>query len=160
MIRAEIIGANQIKAKLDALGPKLQTELSKSVTKLCLELTRRIKQDKLSGQVLKVKSGQLRRSVTFKVKNTPAGPTGEVGTNLPYAKAHEFGFKGTVDIKSHLRMVKQAWGKPITPTQVAVSPHQRKVNMPERSFMRTALKEMEENIRVEMIEAVKRSMKQ
>ena len=52
---------------------------------------------------------------------------------------HEFGLTGSVEIKAHLRMIKQAFGKSITPTQVNVKAHSRKVNLRERRYMRDSL---------------------
>lgn len=159
MIRATITGADQVLKMLEGLSPKLQKELKKSVGMLCLKLARNVKQNKLSGQVLKVKTGTLRRSITSKVVDTPAGPSGTVGTNLAYGAVHEFGFSGTQSVKGHMRMIKQAFGKSINPTQVSVRSHSRKVNLPERSFIRSAAEEMEGEIQAELVNAVTRSIK-
>jgi hypothetical protein len=43
-----------------------------------------------------------------------------VGTNVEYARPHEYGFNGTVTVKEHLRLVKKAFGKSLkTPKEVA-----------------------------------------
>lgn len=159
MISAQILGYDKILAKLNALGPKLQDETRKSVLKLCLLLSAKVKRDKLSGQVLKVKTGTLRRSITHRIIDTPQGVVGQVGTNLAYARVHEFGFKGSVSVKAHMREIKQAWGKPISPRSVSVKTFTRKVNIPERSFLRSALQEMQPDIREEMLKAIGRAIK-
>jgi hypothetical protein len=61
---------------------------------------------------------------------------------VSYARQHEYGFAGAVSVKAHLRMVKKAFGRSITPTQVHVRAHARNVVYPERSFLRSALKDM------------------
>lgn len=50
-----------------------------------------IKKNKLSGQVLKVRSGRLRSSITNRVFLSGKDLAGQVGTNVVYAKIHEIG---------------------------------------------------------------------
>jgi hypothetical protein len=52
--------------------------------------------EKLSGQVLKNRTGTLRRKINYEVRETPTGITGSVGVKLSYAAAHEYGFDGVV----------------------------------------------------------------
>ncbi len=47
---------------------------------------------------------------------------------------HEYGFNGDVTVKAHLRMIKMAFGKSISPKQVSIKTHTRKVDLPEKSF--------------------------
>ena len=57
---------------------------------------------------------------------------------------HEFGFSGTQNVRESLRTVKQAFGRPISPVEAIVRAHSRKVDLPERSFLRSALRELEQ----------------
>lgn len=160
MISGELIGGDDVKRYVDALAPRLQGALDASIGRLTLRLLRAVKADKLSGQVLNVRTGRLRRSINarFEAKGTPAS-SGIVGTNLSYAAAHEFGFKSTVSVRQSLRIVKQAFGRPITPVQASVRAHTRKVNLPERSFLRSALTEMQDEISAELKGAVTKVIK-
>lgn len=101
---------------------------------------------KLSGDVLRVRTGRLRRSIhpEWDFKQGYSGAT--VGTNVEYAGIHEYGFSGSVLVKSFQREMTKAFGKPISPTQVTVRAHTRNINMPERSFLRTTLREMNSEI--------------
>lgn len=100
----------------------------------------------LSGVVLNVRTGRLRRSINLRLdgKGTP-NPSASVGTNVAYARVHEFGFEGTVNVRESLRMQVKAWGRPIAPIKVAVRAHARSVKLPERSFLKNALDALHES---------------
>lgn len=142
-------------SNLDAVWPRLSTKLDRTIGRLAINLASRVKV-KLSGEVLKNRTGRLRRSITQKV--TGAGTpqvSGVVGTNVPYARAHELGFKGVVTVREHLRMQTMAFGKAMAnPRQVIVSQHSMKMNLPERSFLRSALAEFDPTIRQEIAKAI------
>jgi phage gpG-like protein len=126
-----------------------------TVGRLTLKLLARVKADKLSGQVLKNRTGRLRRSVNAKVDDLGAVVRGQVGTNVAYAAAHEYGFTGEVTVKGHLRTIKQAFGKALKePVTFAVPAHARHVTLPERSFLRSALADMTDEIRAEFTTAI------
>jgi hypothetical protein len=82
-----------------------------------------------------------------------------VSTPVKYARPHEYGFHGTVDVREHMRTIKQAFGRPIEPGRGHGSAHSMKMNLPERSFLRSALMDMESagTIRNEMEAAVSRA---
>jgi phage gpG-like protein len=55
---------------------------------------------KILGEV----TTSLRRSITTRVMQIDNGVRGEIGTNIPYAAYHEFGFKGPQRVKGHERI--------------------------------------------------------
>lgn len=63
----------------------------------------------------------------------------EVGTNVAYAAAHNFGVDKeiTQQVRQHVRRISQAFGKPIALKEVTVKPHSRKrhLQLPKREFM-------------------------
>ena len=64
--------------------------------------------DKLSGQVLKNRTGTLRRSINQHVEETDTSITGILGADMDiarYARAHEYGFRGTVQVPAHTRTI-------------------------------------------------------
>lgn len=143
---------------LDSMSSKLHERLVRVVERLSIELQAHVKQNKLSGQVLKNRTGTLRRSINRRVTVTPTSVQASVGTNVKYAKVHEYGFKGTVQVREHLRMIKQAWGRPIEEREVSVRAHARKVDLPARSFLRSALRDKRAQIVFQLSEA-KRGLK-
>jgi hypothetical protein len=77
---------------------------------------------------------------------------------VKYGRAHEYGFQGTVSVKEHLRTIKQAFGKTLaSPKTISVRGHSANVNLPERSFLRSALRELADAgvIRAEYESAIK-----
>ena len=158
MVKIEFIGDREVASKLKELEPKIYNSLLFTITKLSIQLQAKIKSEKLTGQVLKTRTGTLRRSINYRVDKTPSEIIGRVGIGADAAKygiMHEFGFRGTENIRSHLRTIKKAWGKSISPKQISVRSHTRTVNYPERSFMRTALAEMRPIIQNDISKAVK-----
>src|SRR5262245_20908179 len=112
-------------------------------------ITRRIqayvKGGKLTGQVLHVRTGALRRSIGGQVEDVGGEVVGRVGIfggpTEPYGRAHEYGVSKTVSVKEHFRTIKEAFGRPIAPTAVRVREHTMKLNLPERSYLRSTLAE-------------------
>jgi phage gpG-like protein len=97
MIKAVIIGGEQVKKRFDQVYSQAQVELFQAMNRVVIELARKIKEDKLSGQVLKTgPTGTLRRSITSSVNMGANTIQGQVGTNVEYAAIHEYG--GTVHI--------------------------------------------------------------
>lgn len=127
------------------VNERVRAEIRRTVNALTLKLQRTIQEDMLTGQRLNVQSGRLRGSVSSKVeedKDWIKGTVGAGGALVPYAFAHEFGLKGAMAIKAHLRMIKKVFGQPITPRQIMIKAHSRKVDMKERRFMRDSLDEV------------------
>lgn len=100
------------------------------------------------GRALLIQSGRLRRSIRI---TKVTGLTVTIGTDVPYAKAHNTGFKGSVAVKAFSRnkYSKQKVGSgKYTKTgkermktvsrvsgSVQVKAHNRKMNIPRRQFM-------------------------
>lgn len=138
MIDGQVSGDREVLRMLGRLSPEMQSATVKATGRLVLMLQARVKM-KLSGDVLNVRTGRLRRSITQRIEQTATEVSGVVGTNVNYGKAHEFG--GPQEIKEHLRLVKQAFGKDLRmPVWATVKTHTR--TLPERSFLRSALRDL------------------
>lgn len=148
MIRLHLIGDNALIAKLRHITPATEKTLQDGLFRLVLRLQKKIQAEKLTGQVLRVQTGTLRRSITHQVFMTPqVALTGVVSTNVVYGRQHEYGFQGTLSIKAHQRYIKKAWGKSLKQSRhVAIRPHARTVKYPERSFLRSALRAMQSEV--------------
>ncbi len=162
MISVRIENAEKVALRIEGFPLRLLPDLKKEVSRLASGLVREIVQNKLSGQVLKVKTGRLRRSIHQEVEETADGIAATVGTNVPYAAVHEYGFTGDVDVPEYSRRnaynankksggyggritLKQALSARHSATALvetsAVKAHVLKMKMPERSYLRSALKE-------------------
>ena len=160
MLKMEFIGGDVLVAVLRSYGDKVQTAIVQSVGRSALRLQREVMQNRLSGQVLNVRTGNLRRSIHQRVTNTGSAVIGEVNTNVRYGKAHEYGFAGTVNVKASLRQVRQAFGRPLkSPRYIQVRAHSRNVKLPERSFLRTALRDLKPEIEADLRNSVERVLR-
>lgn len=142
-------------------GERMLSAVHETIQRLTIKMQGHVKDKKLSGQVLNVgkRGGRLRRSINQKFNATgPSGPVGTVGTNVSYARVHELGFSGDVQVREHMRKIKEAWGKPLAePIEIAVRAHTRAMNMPVRSFLRTALADIQPEVLPSITAAVERA---
>jgi phage gpG-like protein len=107
---------------------------------------RYVKERKLSGQVLKNRTGTLRRKINQVVTESPDSIMASVGVKLSYAAIHEYGFDGVESVREYTRR---------TAKGIAVVPaHERHVHMPERSYLRSSLRENAASIRDSLAKAV------
>lgn len=162
MIGLKITGSNEVIAKLGELPGKVRVAAKSSLDMWALELAGYIKADKLSGQVLNRRSGNLSSSV-YPDKASDTGTTisagARAGLDVPYAKAHEYGIQRNVVVSAYFRMQTMAWGKPMaTPREVLVNQHSSYINLPERSYMRSALQDKAPDGIAELRAAVKEAI--
>jgi hypothetical protein len=155
-IDGTVSGDREVVARLQRLPGSIRAELVPAMGRITLKLMRTSVQDKLSGQVLKRKTGTLARAVTQSPRTyeTPDSVVGSVGianitgergrAPVKYGRIHEFGFTGTVTVREHLRTIKQAFGRSLaTPVQQRVREHSARRNLPARSFLRSALRDLQ-----------------
>jgi phage gpG-like protein len=152
----EVQGDTAIEARLTALPAKLRAALFRKISYLTLFLENYIKTEKLSGQVLNVVTGRLRRSIFSEVTQTSTSVDGTVGSSgdVKYAAVHEFGFSGDEVVKAHTREIKQAFGRAISPKTVEVREFSRHVDIPERSFMRSSFIDLKDMLQQGIKDAI------
>ncbi len=148
MLTIDLVGDREIVAQLDVMPGALRGGLARTMTQLSIELTLVIAR-KLSGQVLHVRSGALLSSLRGDMTNTETEITARIYTNSPYAAIHEYG--GTIHVpeitpKTARALAFEVGGQTIF--RMLARAHT--VHMPERSFMRSALKETTPRIREEL----------
>ena len=155
MIQGTVTGDKEVSRRLRALPDGIRSRVVDSIGRLTLRLQRKVMQEKLTGQVLKVRTGTLRRSIDQRLVTDQSAVSGIVSTNVGYGKAHEYGFQGPVTVKEHLRLGKQAFGKDLKyPVWATVKAHTMNQNLPERSFLRSALADMRPEIMAELDRAI------
>lgn len=149
MLQVWLVGDTELIARLNAMPGALQSGIARAVTRLALELQRLVQQ-KLSGAVLKVRTGVLRSSINYQVERSATEVTASVGTNVQYARYHEFGVPHSWVIrpKSARALAFEVGGQTIFAMRVTHPP------LPERSFLRSSLREMEPRIKEELERAV------
>ena len=157
MITVEVTGDTEVAARLTSMPARVRQALVKKLTELSLRLEAKIKGEKLSGQVLNVVTGNLRRSIhQVPLQVTETSITAGVASSgdVKYAAIHEYGGKTSaheiVATKAqalHFMM----GGKDVFFKRVQ---HPGSV-IPERSFMRSSLAEMREEITSGIKQAVR-----
>jgi len=147
MIDFTVTGDQAVMGRLRAMPPRIHAAIVASMQREMFALAAYVKAEKLTGQVLKTRTGTLRRKVNARVTETPETVTGQVGVKLAYAAIHEYGFDGSESVKAHTRTIHQAFGHPLAaPVVVQVQSFSRHMKMPERSYLRSALRERAPNI--------------
>ncbi|MET7242495.1 hypothetical protein ABZT49_03945 [Methylobacterium sp. EM32] len=98
---------------------------------------------KLSGEVLNVVTGRLRRSIYSTIEAEGDRISGVVAQSgdVKYGRRWEFGFTGDEVVRAHVRTITQAFGAAIAPREVEVREFTRHVDQPARPYMRPSLAE-------------------
>lgn len=155
-LNVQVIGTAKLARKLNV--EKWRSSLRAELTIQAINLQTHVVRDKLSGQVLKNQTGTLRRSINWRLEDPAAGPTAFVGSfagyvspsgapAASYARIHEFG--ATVTVPAHTRTVN---GK-------VQNVREYTATFPERSFLRSALRDNTEKIKKGIKAATVQAMK-
>jgi phage gpG-like protein len=156
MITANIVGVGDVVRRLERIPWNIAAKLETAVNAQAAELLRLVK-EKVSGDVLRNRTGTLRRKLNMEMEASATRIVGKVGIKLSYAAAHEFGSKasGTTTVREHLRRLKivraMKRGRLVVKSYdgvATVHAHRRnwRTNLPERSYLRTALAERKQAI--------------
>lgn len=147
--------------RIRGLPQKATAKLRSAISREVITLANHVKSQKLSGQVLKNRSGALRRSVrAYPPTVAMTVIRGEVAADRvtsKYGKVHEYG--GDVKIpahavRSHIRTSPRG-------NRYEVKAHSRRahtVHYPERSFMRSALADRRNSIEQSIRKAVREAI--
>lgn len=134
---------SRVTAWLDGMPGRVRERLETAVYAMAEKLRSHVVSDKLLGQVLNRVTGQLGRSIQYRVdsgQNFVVGAVFSAG-DVVYGRIHEYGAVVT-------RRMEQAWGRPMK------DPREVTFTYPERSFMRTSLADE----RDEIVEGIKRAV--
>lgn len=168
MITFSVEGVAKTAARLQKESEDRRKAIQRSMAGITVSMQRAVK-DKLNGPVLHVKTGNLRNSVHEEVTIQGDVVTGSVFTTLAqgghgkYAAVHEYG--GTFNIPAHKRRVafdrggdrvKRKSKKAYLVEEVTVRAHT--ATYPERSYMRSTLKESKTRILESLSKAAKHAV--
>jgi hypothetical protein len=137
MIAAGVTNAGAVADRLAALAPAADDALAAAAADLTARLRDRVDAN-LSGGVLKARTGTLRASLRGAV-DRDARIAGIVSAAAPYARFQEYGFTGIESVRATTRTVTRAFGRAIAPVAVPVRAHERRVDYPAHSYLRSAL---------------------
>lgn len=131
-------------AYLKQVPQTAHARLLQIMQKVGFDLTGYVQQNKLQGQALHHRTGWLSSHVHPSTTDNGGSVTTTVGVDsraVPYAAIHEYGFSGQEHVKAHTRIQTVCFGRPIDPIEVNVAAFSRTMNMPERSYLRSSLRE-------------------
>jgi phage gpG-like protein len=162
MISGTVTGDARVLARFDSLSQTLRAALVESMKRQWFRIQAEVVTGKLSGDPLHRRTGVLASSINVGGPDTATAFTedttmivGRIGTRVWYGAVHENG--GTFTIKEHTRTINQAFGRAISPREVSVRAHT--MTTPQRSFLRSTLREMRgsvlDAIRADMARAAK-----
>lgn len=92
-VAATVVGAAEVATRFERGAADARPVLRTRVQGLGIKLQRKVKSEKLTGQVLHVRSGRLRRNINEQTTETAAAVQSSVGTNVVYGRAWELGFE-------------------------------------------------------------------
>jgi len=141
-------------AALAAMPARLRAALLEKATALAAELEAKVRQ-KLAGEVLNMRTGALARSIVATIEDGAGKVAVSIATSgdVKYAAIHEFG--GTIPPHEIVPDKAKALAFAIGGKQVfAARVNLPAVAMPERSYLRSSLAEMADEIRGELTAAV------
>lgn len=132
----------EVSAKLDRVPGAAGAEVKRIVTADTLVMKSYV-QRRLSGEVLNVRSGRLRRSIDQRIEEQPGTVSGIVfsSSDVRYARIHEYGGKINIPeiVPVNGKVLRFEYqGRVIFAARVRA----HTVTMPERPYMRPSLKEV------------------
>lgn len=159
MLSISLQGDKELIGRLDAMPGKLQAALLQKVTYLALQLEAKVKQ-KLTNDVLQVRTGNLRRSIANSVSQSANSVIGKVFSSgdVKYAAIQEFGGQ----TKAHV--IEAVNGKSLAFMIGGKQVFVKRVNhpgskIPERSFLRSSLSDMRDDITTGLHETVMETLR-
>jgi phage gpG-like protein len=153
MLSVEIEGLDALEERFAKLPSAMREALARKIEDLAQRLEQRIK-DNLSGAVLQARSGMLRDSIEATLEPSAAA----IAARTKYAAAQEYGFVGEESVCAHSREIREAFGRAIAPKTIFVRAFARAMDLPERSYMRSALDEMQDEIAAALSDAVEEGL--
>jgi phage gpG-like protein len=156
LIEGQVTGAEAVTARLARLPSVARQAVVDAMRKMWLQVQTNVVRGKLSGDPLKRVTGNLASSINVGGASTATEfqeaddqIVGRVGTKVRYGAVHEYG--GEVDVPSHERKITQVFGRPVSARTVVVRAYQAR--FPERSFLRSTLREMKDDIEAQIARA-------
>jgi phage gpG-like protein len=147
MFALEFDGLEETRAQFDVYPAALQAALSAKAAELAAALADLVKGDKLSGAVLNTRSGALSDSIAVSVTANSDGVLASVGSegDVKYAAIQEYGGKTSAHEILHAKADVLAFVVGDTQHFARRVEHPGSL-IPERSYLRSALADMKEEI--------------
>jgi phage gpG-like protein len=137
MIEGKVTGDVQVVAAVGQLSTTLRAILVDSIRRQAFRLQAEVVTDKLSGDPLHRRTGNLASSINVDVTDESDRIVARIGTKVGYGRVHEYG--GTFSIPAHTRTLTTVFGRSVAARTIDVRAHA--ATFPERSFLRSTVSE-------------------
>jgi hypothetical protein len=158
MITARLVGDNAVLAWLRAAPDLVASGLGRAITTLGIELQRKIQEIELTGQTLGARSGSLAASTSLQIDQSGDRIAATISSGSAYTHAREYSFSGAVNIGANLRRRTKTFARPIPRKPISMRPYTGRINVSERSFLQSALEDMDPAIRDEVEAALREAL--
>jgi phage gpG-like protein len=153
----------RVQARLAALPEKARRAIADVMKQQWFRIQSEVVRGKLSGDPLHRRTGVLASSINVggadsatEFVEDATSIMARIGTNVRYAAIHEDG--GTVQIPAHIRHITQVFGHPVAGRDVEVRAHT--AVFPQRSFLRSTLREMTPTVLAAIEAALSKTLKE
>lgn len=150
------VSAENLVARLRGIEDRMHADLLRVMRVLAIDIQGYVMGEKLTGQVLNVRTGNLRTSINQKVVDSTTSIRGSVGTNIWYGALWEQGFDRKVGAGAR-GGPRTLFGRALERYQLQHPPAVK--HYPARSFLASALKDMEQRIISDIKDAAKGALK-
>lgn len=161
-----VTGDKEVVAHLSDLPTNVRESLTAAMNRITIDLQGYVVRNKLSGQLLKRRTGTLAASMQHRVVSNADGVTGVVGSRinegapLKYAKPLEDGFDGEVSVREHLRQMTTAFGKAVKePRKIMVRAHTAHRHVKAYKYLASSLAENRDSYIAQLRRAVSDGVK-
>jgi phage gpG-like protein len=158
MITALIIGKDGVVKSFREMPMKASDALYETLEILAIKMQRHVMEDKLSGQQLRNRTGNLRRSINYALSTEgETKMTATVGKNVAYAHIHEYGGQTAPHViePKNVKALRFIMGGR---TIFAKSVQHPGSKMPERSFLRSSLEDMHDEIKGQLTQTITKAL--
>jgi hypothetical protein len=157
VITARLVGDDAVLAWLRAAPDLVASGLARAITTLGIELQRKIQENELTGQTFATRSGSLEASNSLQIDQSDDRIAATFSSGGDYTHAHEYGF-GAADVGANLRRITKAFRRPIPRKTISLRSYRHRIDVPERSFLHSALEDMDPVIRDEVEAALREAL--
>jgi hypothetical protein len=146
MITAHLVGDDAVLAWLRATPDLAASGLARAITRLGIELQRKIQEGELTGQTPAARQGPLGSGTNLQLDQSDDRIAVTVFSDSEHAHAHRY---GAVGVGAKLRRITKAFARPRPRKAINVQPDRRGIDVSRPSFLCSALEGMDPAIRDE-----------
>lgn len=155
MIVARLVGEDAVLAWLRATPDLAASGLARAITTLGIELQSKIQADETAGRTFTAPGRPLGSSTSLQLDQSDGRIAATVSSDREHAHTHGY---GAVGVGTKLRRVIKAFRRPASGKAISVRSYRRGTDVPESSFLQSALDDMDPAIRDEVEAALREAL--